>query len=114
MFGIGKDPGTLVEISGDGGIAPAMSIDADFTIAIQVIQQDIIARELVLIGRHILAVHYQIGVSVSGGFALRILKITEYLIISAILFNDVENVLYRARLTDPIGNDRFTGYRSVL
>ena len=46
VFGIRRKPGALVIIRRHRGVAPTVAIGADFAVAIEVIQQDIIAGEL--------------------------------------------------------------------
>src|SRR5437867_12173142 len=111
---IRKDPGALIEIRGDSGVAPTVSIHAHFAIAIKIIKQDIVAGQLMLVGRHIFAVHNEIGISVSRRLALGILEIAKDLVVRAILFNDIENIFDRAWLADTIGNDGLTWHGSLL
>src|SRR5882672_2921557 len=114
MARVGENPGTLIEIGGNSRIAPTMSIRAHFAITIKIIEQDIVAGQLMLVGRHIFAVHNEIGISVSRRLARGILEIAKDLVVRAILFNDIENVFDRAWLADTIGNDGLTWHRSPL
>src|SRR6266446_3380345 len=114
MARVGENPGALIEIGGNSRIAPTMSIRAHFAITIKIIEQDIVAGQLMLVGRHIFAVHDEIGISVSRRFALGILEIAKDLVVRAILFNDIEDIFDRAWLADAIGNHRFTWDGSPL
>src|ERR1044071_9360861 len=92
MLGIRKNPGALIEISGNGGVAPAVTVSADFAVAIEIIEQDIIAGQLMLIGRYFFDVHAEVGIAVPDRFAFGVFEIAKDLIVGAIFFDDVEDV----------------------
>src|SRR5437867_5933152 len=105
MFGVGHDPGALIEVSRNRSITPTVAIDAHLAIAIKIIQQHVFARELMMVGSDILAEHDQVGITVAGGPSLRILERAEKLVVSAVFFDDVKHVFDGAGLANLVRND---------
>src|SRR5438874_13711104 len=92
MFGVGGDPGTLGVIGGDGGISPTVSVHADLAVAIEVVQQDVLAGELMVIGRDAVTVDGEIGITIARWFAGGITKIAEDLVVGAVFFDDIKDI----------------------
>src|SRR5438445_13354884 len=111
MLVVGHDPGALMEIGCDRRIAPTMPIHADFSIAIKIIEQHVFARQLVMIGRDVLAEHYQIGITISRRPTPGVLKRAKDLIVSAVLFDDVKHVLDWTGFAHLVGNNAVAASR---
>ena len=62
---IGDDPRPLVEIGGNGCVAPAMPVHADLAVAVEVVQEHVVAGKLVLVGSDFFAVHRELGIAVA-------------------------------------------------
>ena len=69
-----------------------MAVHADFAVAVEVIQQNIVACQLVVIGGYLLTIHRQFDLAIAGGRALRIAEVAKHLIVRAVLFDDVAEV----------------------
>src|ERR1051325_7257632 len=91
-----------------------MTVHADVPVAIEIVEKDVIAGDLVMIRRHVFAVNREVRIAVAGGFPFGVFEIAHDLIVSAIFFDDVEDVLDRARLADFIRNDRIAFQRSAI
>src|SRR5438874_12191570 len=101
MFGVRGDPGTLGVIGGDGGITPTVSVHADLPVAIEVVQQDVLAGELMVIGRDVVTVDGEIGITITRRLAGGITKIAEDLVVGAVLFDDIEDRFDGTCIADP-------------
>ncbi len=104
----------MVVIGGDGRVAPTVAVHADFAVAVQVVEQHVLAGDLVLVGRDGLPVHDQVGIAVAGGFAAGIPEVAQDLVVSAVLLDDVKDILDRAGLADLGGDHRIARQRSLL
>ena len=67
-----------------------MAVPRNLAVAIQVVEQHELAGELVVVGRHLLAEHHELGIAVP------FFDVAEHLIVGAILFDDVNHVFDRA------------------
>ena len=86
-----------------------MSIGADLAIAKEVVQQDIFARQLMLIRRDTFTEHRDVWIAVADVLSTGVGHIAEDLIVGAILLDDVKHVLDGTRLADFIGNHAIAG-----
>src|ERR1017187_9028580 len=86
---VGDLPGLFVVIAGDGRGRPKMSVAGNFSAVVKVIEHAELQGEFVLVGCEVGAIHRQRRVTVTR------LQITKNLIVSAILFDDVNHVLNR-------------------
>src|SRR4051812_32891360 len=107
MFGVGQNPGALVEIGSNGGIAPAMAIHADLAIAVEIIQQDIFTGQLMMIGGDPFAIEAKSRVAIANGLTPSVFQVAQDLVVGSVLLDDIQHVLDWARLAHLIGNDRF-------
>src|SRR5215831_7278677 len=80
------DPGLLREVGGVSGVRPLVAVLRDFAVAVEVVEDDRLSRELVRVGRHVFAEQDQVGVAIA--FA----KIAEDLIVGAVFADDVKHV----------------------
>ena len=96
MFGVADHPAALFVIGGHGGVAPTVAVHADLAVAVEVVEQDEIAGELVVVGRDLFAIHANARVAVASGFAGGVFEVAEDLVVGAVLLDDVENVFDRA------------------
>ena len=74
-------------VAGGGGVRPYVAVAGDVAGIIKIIEHAELPRQLVMVGRNLLAVHYQRGVSV--GF----LDVAKDLIVGAVLLDDVQHML---------------------
>ena len=112
--GIGENPGALVVVGGDRRVAPTVAVHADFAIAIQIVEQDVFAGELVVVGGHRLAVNGELRIAVAGGLAAGIPEVAQHLVVGAVFLDDVEDILDGAGVADFGGDHRIAGQRSAL
>ena len=74
-------------IGNGGGSGPDVAVTGNVATIIEIIEDAELTSELVLIGRDVFAVHRQ------GWIAIADAEITEDLVVSAIFFNDVDDVM---------------------
>ena len=82
-------PSLLIVVAGNRGHRPIMSIARDFAAIVEIVEQAELKRQLVLVRSYIGAVHRKRWIAVAC------FQIAEYLIVGAILFDDVDNVMNR-------------------
>ena len=111
VFRVADDPRALVEIGGHRGIAPTVAVDADFTVGVEIIEEDVVAGELVVVRRDLFAEDRETRVAVADGFAGGIPQVAEDLVVGAVFLDDVEDVFNRARIADFGRNDAVAGDR---
>ena len=97
---VGENPSALIEVGRDRRVAPTVPVHAHFAVAVEIVEQDKIARELVMVGRDFFTVEREVRVAVAEGPSLRISQIAEHLVVGAVLLDDVEDVPDRARGAD--------------
>ena len=100
---VGVAPGPagerLLDVVGpEGRRRPLVAVGAEDRAAIGVVEEDELADELVLVGRHLLAEDAQGRVAVAFG------DVAEDLVVGAVLLDDVDHVLEDARLADALGH----------
>src|SRR5262245_47857915 len=78
-----------------------MPVGAHFRIHVEVIQQHELPRESMRVGSYLLSEQAQVGISIS--FA----DISEHLVVSAVLTNNVEDILDRGSISNLQRNRRF-------
>src|ERR1017187_148476 len=97
--GIGGRPVALVEVGGIGRVGPGVAVDAYFAVAVEVVEDDILACKSMLVGRDLLAEDGDLGI------AVRFFQVAELLIVGAIFFDDVDDVLDWSGHADALWND---------
>src|ERR1035441_4021370 len=97
--GIGGRPVALVEVGGIGRVGPGVAVDAYFAVAVEIVEDDILACESMLVGRDLLAKDGDLWI------AVRFFQVAELLIVGAIFLDDVDDVLDGRRHTDALWND---------
>ena len=75
-----------------------MAIGAEDAGAIGVIEQDELAGQLVLVGRNALAENAE------GGIAVALFHVTQHLVVSAVLLDDIHDVLEDAGFAHSLGH----------
>ena len=80
---------------------PGMAVARDLPVAVEVVQQHILAGQLVMVGRHLFTKHHQAGV------AIPFLDVAKHLVVGAVLLDDVNHVADRAGVADATGDDGF-------
>ena len=108
-----QDPRPLLEVGDDRPVAPVVAVDAHLAVAIEVVQQHVVAGQLVVVGRDVLAVHDECRIAVARRAALGILEIAEHLVVGAVLLDDVEHVLDGAFPARLVGNAAIAGHRGA-
>src|SRR5258706_254511 len=84
---VGDRP-SLADVIGDrGGSGPHVAVTGNLTAVVEVVEDSKLTSELVLVGRDVLAIHRQRRIAISGA------KITEDLVVRAIFFDDVNDVV---------------------
>src|SRR5262245_4467691 len=94
MLRVAQRPGALVELARIRGRAPGMSVLRDFTVAVQVVEENELFGDSVAIWRDVTPEEHQRWIAV----ALR--KVAKHLIVGPVLHDDVEHVLDRRALAD--------------
>ena len=95
------------EVVGDiGFVGPLVAVGAEDAAAVEVVEQHELFGQLVVVGRDLAAEDAQVG-SPSPCF-----DVAEDLIVGAVLFDDVEDVLEDGRLAVPLGNRARLGVRA--
>src|SRR5271157_3921232 len=79
-------PGFLVVVAGDGRGGPYVSVAGNFTAVVEVVENAKLPRQLMLVGRDVLAVHHQRRI------AVRLANVAEDLIVSTVLLDHVDHV----------------------
>ncbi len=105
VSGVADHPAALFVVGGHGGVAPAMAVHADFAIAVKIVEEDVVASELVVVRTHSVAINGEARIAVAGGFAGGVFEIAEDLVVGAIFFDDVKNVFDRAARADVVRYD---------
>ena len=111
MLGVAHDPIALLVIGGDAKVAPRVTIDRYFAIAIEVVEQHVIAGKLVLVWRDVFAEHADLRLAITQRFSAGVFQVAEHLIVRTIFLDDVEHMLDRAGIADLAGDDRFIRLR---
>ena len=75
-----------------------MAVLGNLAVAVEVVQKHELLRQCVLIRRHLAPEEHQFRV------AIALWEVAENLVVSAVLFENVNYVLDRARLADALGN----------
>src|SRR5262249_39117167 len=94
-----RRPTALGEVGGVSGGRPGMPVDAYFAVAIEIVQDHKLLRQAVLVGSNLAPKDGQAGIPVAFG------QIAEYLIVGAVLFDDVDDVLNGRPGADLAGHD---------
>src|SRR5215472_5378110 len=76
-----------------------MTVDADFAVTVQIVQSNELLSQRVLVGSHVAAENSQSRIAIAFG------KIAEYLVVGAVLFDDVNNMLNGRAGADFARND---------
>ena len=114
MLRIAHDPGPLLEIGHDRAVAPVVAVNAHLAVAVEIVQEHVIAGQLMVVGRDVLAVHHQGRIAVARRAALGVFEVAEHLVVGAVLFDDVEHVLDRAVAAGLVGDAAVAlGHRAV-
>ncbi len=88
---IGDGPSLLRIVAGDGGHRPHVAVAGNFAATVKIIEDAELPRQLVLVGRDLLAVHAKRRVGIAGP------EVAKDLIVSPVLFDDVDHVLNTVR-----------------
>src|SRR5207244_12826353 len=91
-------PGPGRDVGDVGARAPRVAVGRDFAAAVDVVEQDVLARELVVVGRDLLAEERQVRIPIAARLAGGVLEIAEDLVVGAVLLDDAEDVLERRRI----------------
>src|SRR5437879_5196911 len=83
-----------------------MSVGADLAVAVKVVEQNVVPRDLVVVRSDEFAVNSQVRIAVAGRSARGIAKITQYLVVGPVFLNDIEDVFDWAGLADTIRDGR--------
>ena len=82
-----------------------MAVHADLAVAVEVVEQHVVAGELVLVGGDGFSPYIaRLGSPLPAGLPLGVPEVAEHLVVGAVLLDDVEHVLDRAGLAD-LGGD---------
>src|SRR5438445_9488242 len=89
MYGaaVGDRPGFADVIGDRGGSGPHVAVTGNLAAVVEVVEDSKLTSELVLVGRDVLAIHRQRRIAIAGA------KITEDLVVRAIFFDDVNDVV---------------------
>src|SRR5882762_10977644 len=84
---VGDRPGFADVIGDRGGSGPHVAVTGNLAAVVEVIEDSKLTSELVLVGRDVLAIHRQRRIAIAGA------EITEDLVVRAIFFDDVNDVV---------------------
>src|SRR5256884_4524852 len=93
-------PGFLVVVASNGGGGPVMAVARDLSAVIKVVEHAKLQRQLMLVRGNVLTIESQRGIAVAH------FEVAEHLVISAILFNDVDHIANRIRATSELNASR--------
>lgn len=94
VMAITKGPEFLHEVSRVGAHGPFVTVGADFTLDVEVIEQDEVAGELVMVGSDAFGEETELRIAV----ALR--EVAEDLVVGAVFLDDIEAVFDRTDSPD--------------
>ena len=86
-----------------------MAVSAHLAVAVEVVEQDVIAGELMVIRRNCFPIHRQVRISISRRLAVCIPEITHHLIVSAVFLDDIKHIFDWACVSDFGGDYRVGG-----
>jgi hypothetical protein len=92
-------PLLFVEVGGVGRVGPGVAVDRDFAVTVEVVEEDVLLDEGMLVGSDLLAEEDEFGVAVG------VRDVAEDLVVGAVLFDDVDDVLDGAGLADALRDD---------
>src|SRR6476620_2017762 len=86
-------PSLFVVVAGDSGRTPFVAVARNFPAVVKIIQHAELQRQLMLVRGNVLPIKSQRGISIAH------FQVTEYLVIGAIFFDDIDHVADRIGAT---------------
>ena len=90
-----------------------MAVHTHFAVAIEVVQQDVIAGKLVLVGSNLFAIHRDARIAVANPLAGCVSHVAHHLVVGSVLLDDVEDVFDWAISANLVGNDAVARNRGL-